>query len=60
MNAGGFIFSAKFSPDGRYLVTVDVLGPVRLWDVDSGRELWWSTARRAEAIPWASARTAAW
>ena len=40
MRAGEFIISAEFSPDGRYLVTVDSQGPIRLWDAESGRQVW--------------------
>jgi WD40 repeat protein len=38
--AGGRIVYAKFSPDGGRLVTVDRQGPVRLWNVESGRQIW--------------------
>jgi WD40 repeat protein len=41
-NTLGRVFSVVFSPDGNFLATGDFDGKVRLWEVNTGKEIWTS------------------
>ncbi len=47
-----FVLGAAFSPDGKWLVTVQRFGRVRLWDVETGKEIRsWKDADSSPAEP---------
>lgn len=39
LNAGGYLYSVVFSPDGKTLATGAEDDPIRIWDVETGKEL---------------------
>lgn len=36
----GIVFGVRFSPDGAYLISQSLDGTAKVWDVDSGENLW--------------------
>jgi len=49
MEHGAWVRSVSFSPDGRFLASGGEDGVVRMWDIESGREV-----RRMEHGEWVS------